>query len=64
MLLGSEVSAKDLQRVWKPGSIWRVSAIEVLPGKGDGYVRMPNTVWKAQRVANQKSDHEKSCKIM
>lgn len=64
MMLGTVAAAQDSGRVWKPGSVWRVNTIEVLPGKGDDYVRMLNTVWKAQRMANQKSGHEKSYKIM
>lgn len=64
MLLGTAVAAQDSGRVWKPGSVWRVNTVEVMPGRGDDYVRMLNTVWKAARIANQKSGHEKSYKIM
>jgi hypothetical protein len=64
MLLGSAVSAQDQQRAWKPGTVWRVSTVEVLPGKADDYMRALNTFWKAARIANQKSGHEVSYKIM
>lgn len=64
MLLGGAVSAQDQQRAWKPGTVWRVSVLEVMPGRADDYMRSLNTAWKAQRLANQKSGHEKSYKIM
>jgi hypothetical protein len=62
-LAGAAV-AQEQPRAWKPGTVWRVNVVEVMPGRADDYMRMLNTVWKAQRMANQKSGHEKSYKIM
>lgn len=64
VLLGSAASAQEPARAWKPNSVWRVSTIEVMPGREDDYMRTLSTMWKAQRMANQKSGHEKSYKIM
>lgn len=64
MLVAGTAVAQDAPRAWKPVSVWRVSSIEVMPGRADDYMRVLSTAWKAQRLANQKSGHEKSYKIM
>ena len=64
MLISTAASAQDAPRAWKQGTVWRVSSIEVMPGRADDNMRVLNTAWKAQRVANQKTGHEKSYKIM
>lgn len=65
MLVGSAgASAQDVPRVYDVGPVWSISRIEVKPGQGDAYMAYLNRGWKATRLANQKSGHELSYKIL
>lgn len=64
LAMAGAAAAQELPRAWKPGTVWEVSTIQVTPGREDDYMRVLNGAWKAQRLANQKSGHEKSYKIL